>query len=248
MTGIDLARAILTKLERDRQVPTVLPATVVGLDDDPEAQPIPLAHVEVDGNPPGMVNVIPIATAGRLAIGQRVLVHFDPPSGAYIIGTITRPAGGAGRPYATIVVAASNSVAADKAAADIVCPGVDDTVLIGAVLDTLEYADPDLGVAYVGGRVLLLEGDYFGSGGAISIPGGADRQYPQPTVELAGMGPASRLVFSGSGYGVYVGNGRLANLALLCNDDDGTGVTPFYLGSNGSIRHVVVGWYSGFVG
>lgn len=242
MSDLDLARAILAKLQRDQRVPSVLPATVVGLSDDASDQPIPLAQVEVDGNPSGMINTVPIATAGKLAIGQRVLVHFDPPAGAYIIGTITRGGGGDGRPYATIVVAAADSIAAGHDAADVVCAGDGtDFDLIGGALSALE-----LDGTFVGGRVLLLEGTYFGNAGLLNVRGDHANLggYPGPSAELAGVGPGSRLVFSGSGYGVFCNGGRVADLTLLMDDSFGTEVIPYYVGNGGHMRHITVGFYS----
>lgn len=242
MTDRDLARAIIAKLDRDRRVPSILPATVVGISDDPESQPIPLAQVEIDGNPSGMINTVPIATAGRLSIGQRVLVHFDPPAGAYIIGTITRGAG-VGRPYATVVIAAADSIAEGHEAADVVCAGDGtDMAVIAAVFGEL-FSD---GV-FVGGRVLLLEGTYVGDAGLINVPGGhrllgGD---PAPSAELAGVGPGTRLVFSGAGYGVFANGGNVTNLTILTNTLTGGGVTPFYCGNGGTIAHVSVGFYFG---
>lgn len=187
MNELDLARAIIARVDKDARSPTVIPATVVGLDDDPDAQPIPLAHVEVDGNPPGMVNVVPIATTGRIAIGQRVLVHFDPPSGAYIIGVITGASDGS-RPYATRVVAAANSVATDARLADYVCDGTDDDVEIQQAIDDL---------AGIGGTVLLLEGT-FSTSSTIIIPTG---------VEVRGQGPATAVAPAGPGDWAVTGSG-----------------------------------------
>ena len=180
--NLEVARALLEKLERDRRSPSVMPATVVGLDDDPESTPVPLAHVTIDGNPPGRVNVVPIATAGKLAIGQRVLVHFDPPAGAYVIGTITRGAGGT-RPYSTLVIAAADSIATDAENADFVCDGVDDHEEIVAALAATEdgYA----------ARVLLLDGQFECSTNTIVMP---------QRVVLAGLGRSvTRLSFAGTG-------------------------------------------------
>lgn len=64
------------------------------------------------------------------------------------------PSGG-NKPYATFVVAASDSTAPDAANADYVCDGTADEVEIQAAIDAL---DPDFVGA--GGKVLLLEGTY----------------------------------------------------------------------------------------
>lgn len=212
--SLEVAKALLEKLERDRQVPTVMPATVVGLDDDPDAQPIPLAHVEIDGNPPGMVNVVPIATAGKLALGQRVLVHFDPPAGAYIVGTITRGSGGT-RPYATLVIAAADTVATDAENADFVCDGTDDEEQIAAALDlaTEEY----------GGRVLLLDGQFVCATGALVIPN---------RVVLAGLGrEATTITFVGDGPGFQFEGGAVEDLRLYVS-----GGSIFTVGGSATAR------------
>lgn len=75
---------------------------------------------------------------------------------------------GAGAPYSTIVVAASDTIAPNAANADFVCEGP-------AVQSTISAA---LSYAGVGGRVLLLEGTYP-INAAISLP---------DNVTLAGMG------------------------------------------------------------
>lgn len=222
MSGLELARALLEKLERDRLVPTVMPATVVGLDDDPEAQPIPLAHVEVDGNPPGMINVVPIATAGKLALGQRVLVHFDPPAGAYIIGTITRGAGGT-RPYSTLVIAAADTVATDAENADYVCDGTDDHEQIAAALEAAAEV--------YGGRVLLLDGQFSCATGALVIPN---------RVVLAGLGrEATNVLFDGPGPGLqFEGGGAVEDMRIVINGDGSIFAVAGY--ATASIRRCIL--------
>lgn len=86
---------------------------------------------------------------------------------------------GNGRPYATKVVAASDSNATDAANADYVCDGVDDHVQINAALAVLSG----------GGRVLLLDGT-FTLGGPVTLVSNC---------EVAGMGMyATRLTATGS--------------------------------------------------
>lgn len=64
---------------------------------------------------------------------------------------------GGARPYATLVVAAANSVATDAANADYICSGIGtDDVTIQAALDDLDL---------VGGTVVLLEGSYYCASG-----------------------------------------------------------------------------------
>lgn len=77
----------------------------------------------------------------RLADRDRALEDY--------LGTIE----GGGRPYATVVVAASDSIAADRARADFVCDGADDHDTLSEALDVLVEGG-------VGGKVLLLEGTY----------------------------------------------------------------------------------------
>lgn len=64
------------------------------------------------------------------------------------------------KPYSTVVVAASNSIADGADNADYVCDGVDDHIQIQAAIDYVSSAS--------GGKVLLLEGEYF-VGGPITI-------------------------------------------------------------------------------
>lgn len=90
-------------------------------------------------------------------------------------------AGSGGRPYATVVVAAAGSVAADKANADFVCDGSDDGATINLARD-----------AAGSGRVVLLEG-YYRIDGAFPDMG---------NVELVGMGPGTHLETYSVVYGV----------------------------------------------
>lgn len=88
----------------------------------------------------------------------------------------TPPAGG--RPYATRVVAASDSVATDADQADYICDGTDDDVQIQAAISEITQASPANGP---GGRVVLLEGTYT-IGAPIIVSVG---------VEVVGMGWSS---------------------------------------------------------
>ena len=93
-------------------------------------------------------------------------------------------AGGGGKPYATIVIAASDSTAADKASADFVCDGVADNVEIQAAFDAI-----DTNAGMVGGKVLLLEGTF-------SIAAGVEVNGRRASLE--GMGHGTILDASGS--------------------------------------------------
>jgi hypothetical protein len=84
------------------------------------------------------------------------------------------PIVGAGMPYATKVVAASNSSATSAASADFVCDGTQDDVEIQAAIDSL----PD------GGLIILLDGTYTLSG-SIELAS---------LVSLRGAGPAATVL------------------------------------------------------
>ena len=68
----------------------------------------------------------------------------------------TTPRASGGKPYATVIVAASDSTAADRASADYVCDGAADDATIKEAIGSLDPSYPPA----VGGRVLLLEGTY----------------------------------------------------------------------------------------
>lgn len=171
------ARAIIERVARDQRTPTVMQATVLEAVDNPDEQAIALARVHVDGNPPDMVNIVPIAVPAPLTEGQRVLVQFDPPSGAYIIGLTTGPRGGS-RPYATRVIAASDSIAPDRMLCDYVCDGTDDHVQINAAI-------ADCATSLGRGKVLLLEGTFAITTDEVTLPNG---------VILAGLGSAATTI------------------------------------------------------
>lgn len=89
-----------------------------------------------------------------------------------------------GKPYATIVVAASNSTAPGASEADYVCSGTDDQ-------DTINLA---LAAADDRGHVLLLEGIYNLSGSIIPPSGG--NQW------ISGQGYGTHIRYTGSGYAI----------------------------------------------
>lgn len=124
---------------------------------------------------------------------QRVMVQFIPPSGALIQATVgTGRTTGLAKPYATVLVAASDSIAAGAADADFVCTGSADDVTIQAAIDSIS------GVA--GGRVLLLEGDY-----SVGISG----IVVNDAIWLQGQGPGTRIVLAAtasSGWLVQINN------------------------------------------
>lgn len=134
---------------------------------------------------------------------------------------------GDGRPYATFVIAASDSTAEDKANADYVCDGTADQVQINAAIDALPNS---AGSGQDGGKVLLLEGTYNVSApikGSLSLHNG---------IHLQGMGygtqikPAASFDSSSSTSVIYLGNANnhaVTDLAVLgFNNEDGLdGVT-----------------------
>lgn len=70
------------------------PATVAGLDD--ETGWGSMLSVHVDGDPGGHTVQATNLTGITVAIGARVMVLFDPPSGVYVLGVMEPPAAPAG--------------------------------------------------------------------------------------------------------------------------------------------------------
>lgn len=103
--------------------------------------------------------------------------------GVAIPRTRSSSAGGAagGKEYATVVVAAGDSTAHGRAAADYVCDGTGDDVEINAALVAL---------GATGGRVLLLEGTYT-VGDSITLAGTfamLEGQGPGTVIDASGVG------------------------------------------------------------
>lgn len=202
-------RDVLSELERSRLEPAVV--TAVRSRDNG----FPALSVLVDGDStdnPTPVNPLSFKHPSDLAVGERVLVMFDPPNAPYYIGSIGDRGGeGYGKPYATRVVAASDSVATNWRAADWVCDGTADDVEIQAAIDSIT----DEGV---GGKVVLLEGSYYCNPG-ITVPGSSGPPRQQ-VVHLQGMGEGTMLWFSDAGTGLTVTGGWVTDLTLVLNDPD----------------------------
>jgi hypothetical protein len=109
------------------------------------------------------------------------------PQGAQGERGIPGPAGTAtGRPYSTLVVAASDSVATDKENADYICTGTADELVIQEALDQADSLTSSTRTAHgtAGAKVTLLEGYYAGAGDVLSSQG---------QIELEGVGPGTHL-------------------------------------------------------
>lgn len=110
-------------------------------------------------------------------------------------------AAGGGKPYATIVIAASNSTAADAASADYVCDGTADDVELNSAI----------AACTVGGRIILLEGTY-------EISAEVDIDVADITVEGQGEGTVLQVPATASTtYNVLdstVAGVRIANLQI----------------------------------
>lgn len=104
---------------------------------------------------------------------------------------------GEGRPYATRVVAAVDSVATDAINADFVCDGINDEVTIRQAF--LSLAE-DLGggsYLYNGGKVVLLEGNYYCSEVInLDFTGEPFSTIPPAWFTLEGMGFGTKLIFT----------------------------------------------------
>lgn len=93
------------------------------------------------------------------------------------------------RPYATVLVAAVDSVAIGAGNADYVCTGTNDHIKIQQAID----------ICVNGGRVELLEGTYRLDPNYVSIPG---------NTSVSGQGVGTKLSFySPTGVGVEVSGG-----------------------------------------
>jgi hypothetical protein len=111
---------------------------------------------------------------------------------------------GSGRPYATRVVAAANSIATDKANADYICSGIGmDDLTIQAALDSIDT---------VGGTVLLLEGTYY-------CQTGPDAYTPSITIDtnqmLRGQGIVNTLIYFGEGDKLGIWNAGVLRDVLI---------------------------------
>lgn len=100
VTGIDdTIRAVATGIARTgiaaAATPRVRYGTVVGFIGGHDTA-TPLATVAMDGDPPGATPAtIPVVTGG-VAPGDRVPVLYDPPHGAYVIGSTNAARGATG--------------------------------------------------------------------------------------------------------------------------------------------------------
>lgn len=105
------------------------------------------------------------------------------------------------RPYATVLVAAVDSVAIGAGNADYVCTGTNDHIKIQQAID----------ICVNGGRVELLEGNYSLDGNYLTIPG---------VVALSGQGRGTRLNFgSTNGFGIEVAGG-LSDVRFVIDETD----------------------------
>lgn len=102
-------------------------------------------------------------------------------SKAYIrelVGGAIASGGGANKPYATYVVAASNSAHPDAVNADYVCTGVDDQDTINTAISNAYFN------GYFGGEVLLLDGRFAVTGSIVMNDG----------INLEGLGEENTII------------------------------------------------------
>lgn len=140
-----------------------------------------------------------------------------------------RPGTSASRPYATVVVAAYDSQAAGHAAADFICTGTDDHLVVQEALDYI-------GDTFNGGEVLLLEGSYTFTDG-VTLPAAGTR--------LRGVGRGTQVDYTGvagDDFAVTVpwANGSVSNLALQGPGSAGSLVAIVCGGEYSSIDEVYI--------
>lgn len=114
---------------------------------------------------------------------------------------------GAGREYATVVVAAADTHRDGKTTANFVCEGANDELVLEAAIASLPLL---LGVLPIG-RIELLEGGYSLSDGVDASAG---------FVELTGQGRGATFIQAADGaYAALASFLRVADLSLTCEGD-----------------------------
>ena len=127
--------------------------------------------------------------------------------------------GGGGKPYATVVVAASDSIAADRARADYVCSGAADQTEINSAFR--ELSNSALGT----GRVLLLEGTFH-------LTSNVQMGWRST---LQGQGRGTALQAAGAIIGVAMDEDALL-LDLHVSGSDASGSVGVYTGGNHPVK------------
>lgn len=229
-------REVLAELKRSRLAPAKVAG--VGMRDDG----LPTVQVIIEGdsadNPTEITPVTPVNPVS-LSVGDPVMVGFDHPAGVYLAGRRGYVSPEGARPYASRVVAASNSIATGATQADLVCDGTDDgATIMEAVLEVAN--DPDFDGP--GGKVLLLEGMYLIEPDVLEIFGNLDPWggYVEG-VHLQGMGPGTVLQAQSSpGTLVAVYNGGVVSDLAVIWSTDADGLTGVNVYNYGTVRNVVV--------
>jgi hypothetical protein len=138
---------------------------------------------------------------------------------ARVLRAVCIPTLAKGRPYSTFVVAAADSYAPGHERADYVCTGTADH-------DTINEAIAAVAAESMGGRVLLLEGNYEIDTDEVTVPDG---------VTLAGLGrEVTRVNVSGSGVGFVFDGGVLEDMEVAVTGGSGWSVS----GGTAVIRRV----------
>jgi len=85
-----MARSVVGKVSRELPQMQQWPATVLSYDED-TALAGGIAIVHVDGDPPDTTTSVTSVLGRKLSPGDRVLLVFDPPHGAYVAGFAGKP-------------------------------------------------------------------------------------------------------------------------------------------------------------
>lgn len=216
-----------------------IPATVLVYSEE-DGVALPVALVQIDGDPPEQVSTVVNHLPCAVSPGDRVMVTYQPPHGAAITGSIGKAITGGGRPPATLVVAAADATAVDAASADYVCDGVDDHLTIQEALDSLANAGGY--DTQGGGLVLLTEGTFIVDPGTISAAYWVDNDGHRWTTALRGMGWGTVLVATSAnttGTVIYNTGGYVADLAIRWTDSD-DGLVGVDTDSGGITERVLV--------
>lgn len=80
-----VVRAVFDKVKRELPNPRLMPGTVVGYASSGASA---TASVIMDGDETGDAVELSVIVPVALEVGDRVMVMFDPPQGAYVVGTL----------------------------------------------------------------------------------------------------------------------------------------------------------------
>jgi hypothetical protein len=189
------ARAVVDKVGRERPNLPIMTATALSIDTTIDAYPHVRCHI--DGNPAGQVDIVPIATGSDWEPGQRIIVIYTHPAGAWAIGPTPVPT-----QFTPIELSGEIDFVTCESglvAASIDLPGND----IAAGMHTVTLTVTPL--ANLNAAPNTVEADYTFSGpdsfnNTTTGGGGAST----PAVDPVVVGPDS-LVFTGGTYDIVIG-------------------------------------------